>query len=109
MEKKKNIVIFVLSIVIVILSVLIVLFATNVISFSDNYDRKEYNNLLSSIQTLFSMKVGPNDYIPLFEPIPMSELEKSDESQTSKDLRVTKEDLEKAGNKFKLFNPEKER
>ena len=81
----------------------------NYMCFSDNYDRKEYNNLLSSIQTLFSMKVGPNDYIPLFEPIPMSELEKSDESQTSKDLRVTKEDLEKAGNKFKLFNPEKER
>ncbi len=81
----------------------------NYMCFSDNYDREEYNDLLSSIQTLFSMKVGPNDYIPLFEPIPMSELEKSDEPQTSKDLRITKDDLEKTGNKFKLFNPEKER
>lgn len=36
MEKKKNIVIFVLSIVIVILSVVVVLFATNAISFNDN-------------------------------------------------------------------------
>lgn len=38
MEKKKNIVIFVLSIVIVILSVVVILFATNAISFSDDID-----------------------------------------------------------------------
>lgn len=63
MEKKKNIIIFILSVIIVILSVFIVLFAMNVISFSDNNDvvdnKLDINNVLEQLNGVW----GSGDYM----------------------------------------------
>ena len=88
-------------------------------AFSDDYKKSDYDDLLMSIHALFSMKCGPNDYIPLFEPVSIAEEEKLRENADARAknknggngnvLRMTQEDFARLGAKLSLNPQEKER
>ncbi len=80
-------------------------------AFSDAYKKSEFDDLFMAISSVFSMKVGPNDYNPFFEPFSLDELEKNEEKKKKENiiLKLTKEELERFDAKSKLDKPGKER
>lgn len=77
----------------------------NVAVFSDAYNKADYDELVMSIGCVFSMKCGPNDYNPLFEPVPLKELRKEEEEIKKKKqnciIYLSPEDFEGGATKVK--------
>ena len=72
--------------------------------FSDDYDKEETDDLLVSVNSIFSMKCGVGDYIPVFEPCPDEDAKVAKDKRETSVLKLTNEDLDKFGSIFTV-NP----
>ena len=80
------------------------------IRFSDDYDEGYFKDLFNSINALFSKKVGPNDYIPLFESVNVDSLEPEKEQEKQNDILLKmRENMKKGESKFSPNDKNKER